>query len=76
MLILTSGLRHTGEDCLRKQPFTRTRELLGGSSHVSLLPLAKKKLTNNLLFVAVLRIAANYCFHGSSLLKAVTETQV
>ena len=30
----------------------------------------------NLLFVAVLRIAANYCFHGSSLLTAVTETQV
>ena len=32
--------------------------------------------TNMLLFAAVLRIAANYCFHGSSLLTAVTETQV
>ena len=29
-----------------------------------------------LLFAAVLRIAANYCFHGSSLLTAVMETQV
>ena len=29
-----------------------------------------------LLFAAVLRIAANYCFHGSSLLTAVTETHV
>ena len=29
-----------------------------------------------LLFAAVLRIAANYCFHGSSLLTAVTETRV
>ena len=28
------------------------------------------------LFAAVLRIAANYCFHGSSLLTAVMETQV
>ena len=29
-----------------------------------------------LLFAAVLRIAANYCFHGSSLLTAVTDTHV
>ena len=29
-----------------------------------------------LLFAAVLRIAANYYFHGSSLLTAVIETQV
>ena len=29
-----------------------------------------------LLFAAVLRIQANCCFHGSSLLTAVTETQV
>ena len=29
-----------------------------------------------LLFAAVLRIAANYCFHSSSLLTAVKETQV
>ena len=29
-----------------------------------------------LLFAALLRIAANYCFHGSSLLTAVMETQV
>ena len=32
--------------------------------------------TLKLLFAAVLRIAANYCFHGSSLLTAVTETHV
>ena len=29
-----------------------------------------------MLFAAVLRIAANSCFHGSSLLTAVMETQV
>ena len=29
-----------------------------------------------LLFAAVLRIAANYCFDGSSLLTAVMETHV
>ena len=28
----------------------------------------------NFFFTAVLRIAANYCFHDSSLLTAVTET--
>ena len=32
--------------------------------------------SSKLLFAAVLRIAANCCFHGSSLLTAVTETQV
>ena len=31
---------------------------------------------HNLLFLTFPRIAANYCFHGSSLLTAVTETQV
>ena len=30
----------------------------------------------NLFFPTVPRIAANYCFHGSSLLTAVPETQV
>ena len=37
---------------------------------------ARRWRINKLLFAAVLRIAANYCFHGSSLLTAVMETHV
>ena len=41
-------------------------------------PVVSKDMPDfkRLLFAAVLRIAANYCFHGSSLLTAVIETQV
>ena len=55
----------------------KPRALNGGKR--SKKPVVSKDMMpdfKKLLFAAVLRIAANYCFHGSSLLTAVIETQV
>ena len=42
------------------------------------IPVVSKDMPDfkKMLFAVVLRIAANCCFHGSSLLTAVMETQV
>ena len=42
------------------------------------IPVVSKDMPDfkKMLFAAVLRIAANSCFHGSSLLTTVMETQV
>ena len=56
---------------------TRGAHSEGGRETPARRPLfpPSRLLIMNFLFAAVLRIAANYCFQGSSLLKAVTETK-
>ena len=72
--------RTTGEPLPRRGLGTSTLMLycmqcLSYDMCSSMLFFVHSKYSSILLLTAVLRIAANYCFHGSKLLTTVTETQ-